>query len=299
MQNLTPDESRAVAEYLSGQSNNFANFSQNTSPLNYNADMARNYDASMGGLNYSGSGDAALDLAKQVSKNMSKFRFRVSYTKAAGPGAANPVFVQFFQTVFNNGTFTTAGDMQFTNTGGDIVTISRMSPNAPTVQQFYSLLVAKSLGIAWARITARDFAQLQNPMTIQTRSQFTSGSFNEIVPDDYYRPDYYDKLTVEMAMGFIGAQEEGFDWTINSTETSPGTIIVFNVGSAIDMTKLHSGQAPVRKLGPELPFFQVNTPIGTPMVTAVNNHIALQNGLRKMGMSTPANPQLQMPGRGQ
>jgi hypothetical protein len=289
MIDLTPNEERALMEYMAQSGMNFRNYDSNRSPLSFDAGMALNYNADMA-RNYGGDDDnrAALDLAKRVSKNMSKFRFRVTYARGVGPGAGQPVNITLFRTAFNTGTFS-SGDQQFTNATGDVVTISRMSTRAPSIQQFYQLLITGSLGISWARVTCRDFAQLQNPMTILYDTQFTSGTYNEITPDDWYRPTYYDKLTVEMALGITGSQMEGFDWTINATETTPGTILVFNVASAIDIAKLHHGDAPVRKLGPQDTFFQVNSPVGTPAAMAIQNLMDARSAMQKI-QRVSANP---------
>lgn len=262
---MTPQEQASLAflmTALQNQSMNFGTFNNgNKGIMNYNADMG-NYNADMGNyndgiLNIGGPEAAAWAQNKMASSNLSTYRVRIVYTPVAIVPA--PVSITMFASAYNTGTFV-AGNLVFTNAGGDTATISGLG--STTFQGMMNISETEPFRIEFLRIRPKSESQLENPIRAFENSQYSSGSFNEVSPDDYITPNQFQLLRSDTPLGYIVGKRRGLTWTIDTDQTGKGVGMVMFVSSSLDPVKPLENKPLVRKFGPTTPFFTSQAPAG-------------------------------------
>ncbi len=294
------DIKNVIAGLVSGQLD-WKNYNPNTSALGYNADV-QNFLNYMGpaGLSALGFNADALNynppndpeqlrqwLNSQVQSGaMTTYKLRVFYTP--GDGTPAPVDVTFFAMAFNDGVFDSAGNLVFTNTGGDTATIQGLTTHGQgrkvSIQTLFDLTKTEPFTLGFIRMRPKTQAQLDLAMDILSDSQYGSSGSNSIAPDDYVNPDQYQLLRVDVPMNTNCSQKQGFTWTIDEDQTGTGISMTLFIPKTIDPTKQLSGGPAVRNLNQG-----VNPPFYTPTAaTGQINAIASNEAIKSIIASNVA-----------
>lgn len=263
---MTPQEQANLAflmAALQNESMNYNNYNADAGNynsgkkgiLNYNSDQG-NYQRD-GILNIGGPTAAAWATNKIASANLSTYRVRIIYTPVAVVPA--PVNIIMFASAYNTGTFV-GGNLVFTNAGGDTATIQGMG--STTFQGMMNISETEPFHIEFLRIRPKSESQLENAIQAFENSQYSSGSFNEVTPDDYIAPVQFQLLRSDTPLGYTVGKRRGLKWTIDTDQTGKGIGMVMFVSASLDPSKMIANETPVRKFGPTTPFFTPQAPSG-------------------------------------
>lgn len=238
----------AILQALQEKSMDFGNYNANKSVMNYNA--SQNFNANAGNFSQQMQ-QAGWANTKKVSEYPSNFQMRCVYTPV-GAGAHPPIDIALFQSSYlqaNGGTFLANGDLQFTNVAGDLVTISMIGRNAPTVEDFYNILETEPMNLGWTRMFVRDEAQKDYGMVFSDRNQFGSKTENDLSPNIYDNQYTYRPLIQDVPLNFRTSKKRGILWQVGNTETGPGTRMVFFVDNIISPDSALDNKAMLQNLG--------------------------------------------------
>lgn len=239
----------AILQALQEKSMDFGNYNANKSVMNFNA--SQNFNANAGNFSQQMQ-QAGWAQTKKVSEYPSNFQMRAVYT-AVGVGPHLPVDIALFQSAYlqaNGGTFLANGDLQFENpTSGDLVTLSMIGRNAPTVEDFYNILETEPMNLGWTRMFVRDEAQKDYGMVFSDRNQFGSKTENDLSPNIYDNQYTYRPLIQDVPLNFRTSKKRGILWQVGTTETGPGTRLVFFVDSVISPDHALDNKAMLQNLG--------------------------------------------------
>ena len=228
--------------------------------MNFDAD-AMNFDADA--MNFGGLGafgfnvDEMLDPKYLMSKNrmrysaseiaaanLTTFKMRVIYTPVAL--VPQPVRIQLFGMTFGLPyTFTTEGNLLFTNAGGDTVEVRGLTR---PMRQLYAVTDTEPFRLAFVRMTPQSTSQLDNPVRVENQSQWNSGKFNEINPDIYNDPNQYQQLNIDVPFNMVLDKKNGFLWDIDPDQTSPGIGLAFFISQQLKPADALSNKDTVRNL---------------------------------------------------
>ena len=298
-------QNELVAGLISGQLDwkNFAN--QNRSALGYDADMnnflnyfgrsALGYDADF--KNYDGPGGTQGMNQQQLrnwlnsqvaSGSMTMSRLRVVYTP--GVGVPAPVDIVLFNSTFADYTFDGAGNLVFTNAGGDTVTVHCMTTNGAngrlvTMQQLYKMTETQPFNIGFIRLKVKTTAQFDYSMGIIKDGQFGGYAGNSITPDDNVDPEQFQFLRVDVPMNTKASLQDGFSWTVDQDQTGSGIGMTLFITSTLNPNKQLEGKDPVRVLngGVNETIYTPTIPTGQLQALAANPQVKeiMSSGMNK------------------
>lgn len=256
-------------------------YTSNPTAFGYDAN-AMGYDASA--LNYSGPIPAAMQpkwtQEAIAAANLTSYRCKVIWAVGTGGSTKNPVDVQFFRSSFNTGTFNGSGDLVFTNSAGNTATIKGMNIS---YQKLMQITETEPFNLAFARIAPKSTSQLLNTMQILRNTQWGSGNFNELTPDDYLDPYQEQTLRIDVPFNMPIDRKNGFTWTIDSDQDGTGCGITFWVNTTLEPTNAIVNKPLVQQLGNgvQQAFYTPQAPAGQ-----IRNAIA-QHQLANIGMGRP------------
>lgn len=215
--------------------------------------------------------------AQVASGAMTTSRLKIVYTAVNVSPA--PVDITVFNSTFQEGgVFNADGDLVFTNAGGDTATISCTTKNGPngrtvTLEQLYKMTETQPFTIGFMRMVVQTQSQFTEDIGIVKDGQFGGYGGNSITPDDYVDPNQYQFLRVDVPMNVDASQQNGFTWTINEDQSSPGIAITLFITKTLNPNKQLGGQAPVRVLneGMTNTFFTPSVPTGEVLSNIAQN----------------------------
>jgi hypothetical protein len=225
--------------------NNLLNFMENPSAFGYDAN-AFGYDANAFGYN-----GATTQMPGRWTKeavaaaNLTTYKLRIIWAVGTGGDTKNPVDIQLFRSAFNTGTWS-GNDLVFTNSAGNTATIKGLTM---PFKQLIGITETEPFTIAFARITPKSLTQLDNQITVQNQTQWKSGYYNSIGPDEYIDPYQMQTLRVDVPMNIPVDKKKGFDWTIDSDQDGNGCGMVLFVSNTWEATKALQDKPVVSNLG--------------------------------------------------
>lgn len=282
IKHLNPDQIRQLGNLLDSvekESKGFHNYKGSNSFMNFNPDAgnwnpdAGNVRGDEGILRIGGEVAAKWAQDKQASVNLATYRVSIFYTPVAA--IPLPVDIMLFATAYNTGVFAPNGDLVFTNAGGDTATIHGKS-SVTTFKALSDIVQTEPMGIEFLRIRPKSDSQLENPIKAINNSQFSSGSFNEISPDDYINPDQYQLLRVDVPLGYSVGKRKGLTWSVDQDQTGTGIGMVMFISGTLDPDMTLKNKPAVRNYGATNSFFTPTAPVG-----AIDNLIT-QKALMKL-----------------
>ncbi len=267
---------------------------------NFNAD-AMNFNADA--MNYNGMSSFGMDnntlytnsiagsqWVKQeiASASLTTFKIRIVYTPVAG--SPEPVQVTLFRSSFDTaGTFNGAGNLVYTNAGGDTATVIGLTVPMKTL---LGLTETEPFRLSFIRMKPRSITQLDNPIEVTENTQWNSSKTNEINPDIYEDPYQQQALVVDVPFNIIINQKVGFTWSIDPDQTSPGLGMALFIAQTLEPTKALQNQPIVRNLGngqnanffvPSAPAYALQNAIATKTIQNIGSNPVLSNLIRPKG----------------
>lgn len=162
--------------------------------------------------------------SSQETAYLNTFKIRVIYVPLDEDESykhkAKPVSIQLFGTTFGNKPeFTDDGNLEFKNEQGDKVKVIGLTR---TMQSFYAITETEPFRLLFMRITAQTISQYENYIRIEQRTQWDSGKFNSVCPDDYNDPYQYQMLSVDVPINQTMDKKTGVFWDIDPLQIKPG-----------------------------------------------------------------------------
>ena len=225
---------QALLQSLDEDSMNFHNFD---SALDY--DSALNYDEeSVLGMDE----DSVLSFQGEAPKRgLSTFGVNMVYTAGVG---SNPVTVELFGTDFNTGTV--VGDtLTFTN-GDDTVTVTGRTGS---IVAFQNRLRYAPFRIKYARLNPINAAQFNEQIKFQMDSVYGGGKFNNMLPEEYFTPEQYQSLRVDLPMNYRVDSQRRIIMDIGATEVAPGLNLTFWIDQVVDEAAKLNGKSSIINMG--------------------------------------------------
>ena len=199
-----------------------------------NFDSALSYDAEDSVMSFSG---------EQKAKGPSTYAVNILYTDNSGSG--NPVEVELFGTDFNTGVQVGAS-LVFTNQNTDTATVTGRTANFIA---FQNRLRYANFRIKFARLNPVDAAQFSEQIRYQMDSVYGGGKFNTQLPEEYFTPEQFQSLRVDVPMGYRVDSERRIITDVGATEVAPGYNITFWIDALENSVRKLQGKPSVINMG--------------------------------------------------